>query len=93
VAEGASSSVARRPGATSSVPEGDDQKTIGPGKRGTEGLDRAPVVLAVLLKFREVVVKGQVNHTIRPGRAAFQAFQVFEGTSMHFGADRGKRLL
>src|SRR4029077_2121654 len=38
------------------------------------------------------VVKSQVNHTIRLGRAAFQAFQVFKGTSMHLGAGRGERL-
>ena len=87
-----SSSVARRPGVEQPGPGGDDQGAVGARERGAERLDGAPIDLAVLLELREVVDEGGVDHAIRHGRAAAQAFQVFEVASMHLGTGGDERL-
>jgi hypothetical protein len=64
-------------------PKGDDERAVGARERGTEGRDGAPVYLAVGLELREVVDEGHVNHAIRFGGSAAQAFQVFKIASMY----------
>ncbi len=71
---------------------GDNQGAVRAGERGAESLDGVPICLADFLEFREVVDETGVNHAIRHGCSAAQAFQVFKITSMHLGASGGKRL-
>ena len=73
-------------------PRGDDQGAVGAGERGAESLDGAPVYLAVLLEFREVVDEGGINHAIRHGRSAAQAFQVLKIAPMDLDAGGDERL-
>ena len=44
----------------------------------------------ILLELRKVVDKRGVNHRIRRGGSAAQAFQIFEITPMHLGAGSGQ---
>ena len=88
--EAASSSVARRP-AQDTSPEVTSNGRAEP-ERGAESLDGAPVELAVFCEFREVVDKSGVNHAIRHGCPAAQAFEVFQITAMNLSAGGDKRL-
>jgi len=49
-----------------------------------------PVYLTVRLDFREVVDKGGVNHGVRQGCSAAQAFQVFQIAPVHLGSGGDK---
>jgi hypothetical protein len=49
------------------------------------------ICLTVSFEFREVVVKGRVNHAIRHGGSTAEAFED-KITSMHVSASGGKRL-
>ena len=73
-------------------PGGDDQGAVGASERSAERLDGAPIDLAILLEFREVVDEGGVDHAVRLGRSAAQAFQVFKIAAMHLGAGGDERL-
>ncbi len=88
----ASSSVATRSGRQQPGPGGDDQGAVRARERGAERLDGAPVHLTVRRELREVVVEGAVNHAVRHGCSAAQAFQVFEITSVHLRSGGDKRL-
>jgi len=65
---------------------------VGACERGAERLDGAPICFTVRRELREVVDEGGVDHAIRQGGAAAQAFQVFEIASMHLGPRGDKRL-
>ena len=73
----------RRPGAGAHSPGSDDQGAAGAGQRGPQNFDRLPVDFGVLFEFRKVVDKGGVNHAVRQGRSAAQAFEVFQMAAMH----------
>jgi hypothetical protein len=59
-----SSSVQEATRCNHSGPGGDNQWPVRTLERRTENLDGAPVDLAVLLEFRELMDKRGVNHTI-----------------------------
>jgi hypothetical protein len=56
------------------------------GKRGAERLNRTPVLLAIRCEVGKVVIKGGVDHAVRPSGRASQTLQVFKIPSMHLSA-------
>ena len=63
-----------------------------PLEHGADGLDGALVQLAALREAGPVVPEGGVDHGIRRGCSAAQAFHVFQIASMRLSAGGFKRL-
>ena len=74
------------------MPGGDEQGAVGAFERGAERLDGLLVDRADGLESRPVVDEAGVNHAIRHGRSAAQAFKVLEIASMRLGAGGDERL-
>lgn len=60
--------------------------------KGGSVLDGAPICLADLFVFREVVDEAGVNHAIGGGGSTPQASQILKITPMDLGTCGGKRL-
>ena len=86
------SSVATLPGVKKARSRGDDERSVGVFQRAAERLDGASVDLAVLHELREVVDEGAVDHAVRLGRAAAQAFEILEIAALNFCARSRKGL-
>ena len=71
---------------------GDDQRARRSGKPGAQGLDRAPVLVAIRHEVREVVVEGAVDHAFCLCRAAAQTLGILERSKMRLGAGGDERL-
>ncbi len=65
---------------------GDHERPVRAQQHLADRLDRLAVVVAVLLKLREVVVEGQVNDAVRLGRSVAQAVEVLDVAMLHLGA-------
>src|SRR5712671_2103654 len=86
-------STQRAPGRRSDEPGPgrDDQWPVGANEYRAERFDGAPIGLAVLLEFREVMVEGGVDHAVRSGRARAQSLRVCNVSAMNLRASSGQR--
>src|SRR5271154_5893211 len=66
-----------------------DQSAIGARKCGAQSFDGALVDLTNFFESGEVVNEPAVDHAIRLGCSAAEAFQILQITPMHFGAGGG----
>jgi hypothetical protein len=70
---------------------GDDERAGRPGEFRAQGLNDAPVLLAIRREVRKVVVEVAVDHAVRLRRAPAQAVQVFQHSAMRLRAAGGER--
>ena len=69
-----------------------DEGPVGAPERDAQGLDGAPVLLAVRREPREVVVEGGVDHGVRPRRSGAKAVEILEVAAMRLRTGRRKGL-
>ena len=70
-------------------PGGHEQRALRAHERVAEGLDGAPVDLAVSLEVGEVMNERAVDHAVARGGAGFQAVEFFDRAALDFGAGGG----
>src|SRR5215467_10129861 len=71
---------------------GGDQRAVGSGESLAKRSDSALIFFGARRVIREIVDEGGVDHAVRCGSSAAQAFKILERTAVHFGARRFERL-
>jgi hypothetical protein len=72
---------------------GDEERSIGAGKRFAKCLDGTAIRVGCALEVTresQVVLEGEMNHAVGCGRAAAQAVEIVEGAALHLCAGGGE---